>query len=378
MLLQRVGPTLDDLPLRVGLRDKRIPCSDLDFANVTRLDANENPHAPTQELVDEVIRCIGDAAVELHRRPDRDAMDLRRDLAGYLTAQTGVHLSAENIWAANSSDEVVQQLLRAFGGPGRIAMSFLPDYSMHPFVAGCTDIESHTVLRADDFGLDLAAAVSAVADRKPDVVLLASPNHLSGQSLSLVELRALLDVTPGILIVDETFGEFSSQPSAMTLLEEYPTKLAIVRTMSAAFAFAGGRVGYLVGTPSLVEAMHLVRLPYHLSALTQSAARAALRHAGDTSSNVAALVSERELVTSALIDMGFRVIAGEANFVLFGEFADARAAWQRYANAGVLIRDVGIPGFLRASIGLPKENDTFIWVSAYIGATEVPPRVRPA
>lgn len=378
MLLQSVGPTLDDLPLRVGLRDKLVPCPDLRFDKVTRLDADENPHAPTQALVDDVIRSIGDTATELHRFPDRDATDLRRDLAGYLTAQTGVHLSAENIWPANGSDEVVQQLLQAFGGPGRKALSFLPDYAMKPFAADCTDIETRETLRPDDFGLDLDLAASAIVARQPDVVLLASPHHSSGQSISLAELATLLDVTPGIMIVDETYGEFSSQPSAETLLEEYPTKLVIVRTMNTAFAFAGGRLGYLVGTPSLVEAMRLVRLPYHLSALTQSAARAALRHAGDSSNSVAALASERELVTSALSDMGFRVVPSDANFVLFGEFADARAAWQRYVNAGVLIRDVGIPGYLRASIGLPEENDTFIWVSAYIGATEVPPRVRPA
>lgn len=378
MLLQALEPTLDDLPLRVGLRESHLPGADLKFENVTRLDANEHPHAPSQELVDEVIRCLADTAIELHRYPDSDAVDLRRDLARYLARQTGVHLSFEHIFAANGSDELVQQLLHAFGGPGRIAMSFLPGCSLNPFAAGCTAIDSQTSLRPTDFGLDMDAAIGSVVERRPDVILLASPNHSSGQSVSLAELRELLDVTPGILIVDETCGEFSAQPSAVTLLEEYPAKLAVVRTMNTAFAFAGGRLGYLVGTPSLVEAMCLVRLPYHLSALTQAAARAALRHTDESLANVATLISERELVTTALKDMGFHVVPSEANFILFGEFADARAAWQRYANAGVLIRDVGIPGYLRASIGLPEENDTFMWVSAYIGATDVPPRVRRA
>jgi histidinol-phosphate aminotransferase len=184
----------------------------------------------------------------------------------------------------------------------------------------------------------------------------------------LPDLRRLLDVAPGILIVDEAYGEFSSQPSAITLVEEYPTRLVVTRTMSKAFAFAGGRLGYLVATPALVEALLLVRLPYHLSSVTQAAARAALRHADDTLGSVATLIAERERVTTALTSMGFRVISSDANFVLFGEFTDAPATWQRYLDAGVLIRDVGIPGYLRATTGLTDENDAFLRVSAQIAA----------
>jgi histidinol-phosphate aminotransferase len=189
----------------------------------------------------------------------------------------------------------------------------------------------------------------------------------------LIDLRRLLDVVPGILIVDEAYGEFSSQPSAITLVEEYPTKLVVTRTMSKAFAFAGGRLGYLVATPALVNAMLLVRLPYHLSTVTQAAARAALRHADDTLGSVATLIAERERVSTALTGMGFRVIPSDANFVLFGEFADAPAAWKHYLDAGVLIRDVGIPGYLRATTGLAQENDSFLRASAQIAATELAP-----
>jgi histidinol-phosphate aminotransferase len=314
---------------------------------------------------------VRDAAAELHRYPDRDATALRADLASYLSSQTGVALRTENLWAANGSNEILQQLLQAFGGPGRSAIGFVPSYSMHPIISDGTQTDWLEAKRADDFGLDVDVAVAAITDRRPDVVFLASPNNPSGQSVPLEDLRRLLDVAPGIVIVDEAYGEFSSEPSAVRLLADHPTKLIVTRTMSKAFAFAGGRLGYLAADPAVIDALLLVRLPYHLSVLTQAAARAALRHADDTLGSVARLIAERNRVSEALATMGFRVIPSDANFVLFGEFADAPAAWQRYLDAGVLVRDVGIPGFLRATTGLVDENDVLLDTSARISETEL-------
>lgn len=365
-------PTLDDLPLREDLRGKS-PYGAPQLAVPVRLNTNENPHPPSQALVDDVVRSVADAAADLHRYPDRDAVALRTDLAEYLSAQTGVRLGVENLWAANGSNEILQQLLQAFGGPGRTAIGFVPSYSMHPIISDGTRTEWLQAARADDFSLDVEAAVAAITDRQPDVVFVASPNNPSGQSVSLPDLRRLLDVAPGILIVDEAYGEFSSEPSAVALVAEYPTKLIVSRTMSKAFAFAGGRLGYLIATPAVIDAMLLVRLPYHLSSVTQAAARAALRHADDTLGSVATLIAERERVSTELTRLGFRVIPSDANFVLFGEFADAPATWQRYLDAGVLIRDVGIPGYLRTTTGLAEENDAFLRASAGIAATELAP-----
>ncbi|MDI3315705.1 MAG: histidinol-phosphate transaminase [Mycobacterium sp.] len=365
-----MNPTLGELPLRDDLRGKS-PYGAPQLAVAVRLNTNENPHPPSQALVDDLVRSVRAAAVGLHRYPDRDALALRADLARYLSAQTGARLGVENIWAANGSNEILQQLLQAFGGPGRSAIGFVPSYSMHPIIAGGTHTRWIPVMRAEDFRLDVDAAVAAVTEHRPDVVLLTSPNNPSGQSVSLPELRRLLDAVPGILILDEAYGEFSRQPSAVALLEEYPAKLVVTRTMSKAFAFAGGRLGYLVATPAVVEAMLLVRLPYHLSSVTQAAARAALRHADDTLASVATLVAERERVSAALSRMGFQVIPSDANFVLFGRFADAPTAWRRYLDAGVLIRDVGIPGYLRVTTGLAEENDAFLDASARLAATEL-------
>lgn len=363
-------PSLDDLPLRQDLRGKS-PYGAPQLAVPVRLNTNENPHPPSTALVEDVIASVGEVAVDLHRYPDRDAVALRTDLAAYLSVQAGVRLGVENLWAANGSNEILQQLLQAFGGPGRSAIGFVPSYSMHPIISDSTRTEWIQTARAADFSLDADAAVAAIVERRPDVVFVTSPNNPTGQSVSLADLRRLLDATPGILIVDEAYGEFSAQPSAVALVEEYPTKLVVSRTMSKAFAFAGGRLGYLVATPAVIDAMLLVRLPYHLSAPTQAAARAALRHADDTLGSVATLITERERVTTALSGMGFQVVPSDANFVLFGRFADAPATWQRYLDAGVLIRDVGIPEYLRTTIGLADENDAFLAASADLAVTEL-------
>jgi histidinol-phosphate aminotransferase len=360
--------TLADLPLREDLRGKS-PYGAPQLDVPVRLNTNENPHPPTKALVDDVTASVHAVAGDLHRYPDRDAVALRTDLAAYMTAQTGTPVTVENLWAANGSNEILQQMLQAFGGPGRSAIGFVPSYSMHPIISGGTQTEWLVANRAEDFSLDTDVAVQAIKEHTPDIVFVASPNNPSGQSVPLDDLRQLLGaMDAGMLILDEAYGEFSSQPSAVRLIDEYPAKLVVTRTMSKAFAFAGGRLGYLIAAPAVIDAMLLVRLPYHLSSVTQAAARAALRHADDTLGSVAKLIAERERITKALTGMGFRVIPSDANFVLFGEFADAPATWQRYLDEGILIRDVGIPGYLRATTGLAEENDALLAASARIGA----------
>ncbi|MGV9826275.1 MULTISPECIES: histidinol-phosphate transaminase [unclassified Gordonia (in: high G+C Gram-positive bacteria)] len=364
------GITVADLPLRDNLRGKsaygapqlRVPVI---------LNTNENPHPPSPELVADVAASAQSAAAALHRYPDRDAVALRTDLADYLTRATGVPLSVDNVWAANGSNEILQQLLQAFGGPGRSAIGFVPSYSMHPIISDGTDTTWLQAPRASDFSLDIAYAVAEVTNRAPDVVFLTSPNNPTGQSIPNDGLRAVIAAAPGIVIVDEAYGEFSEQPSAVELIDEFPTKVVVSRTMSKAFAFAGGRLGYLAAAPAIVEALQLVRLPYHLSVLTQAAARAALRHSTETLAGVSAIIAERKRVTAELAAAGFDVVDSDANFVLFGRFADAPASWRDYLDHGVLIRDVGIPSYLRVTIGLRAENDAFLDVSRSLATTNL-------
>lgn len=362
--------TVDDLPLRDNLRGKSAYGAPQLKVPVV-LNTNENPHPPSPELIADVAESAGAAAAELHRYPDRDAVALRSDLAAYLTAATGTHLGVENVWAANGSNEILQQLLQAFGGPGRAALGFVPSYSMHPIISDGTDTTWLEAKRSADFSLDIDYAVGEISARRPDIVFVTSPNNPTGASISNDGLRAIVDAAPGIVIVDEAYAEFSEQRSAVELIDEFPTKVVVSRTMSKAFAFAGGRLGYLAASPAIVDALQLVRLPYHLSVLTQAAARAALRHADETLGGVAKIIAERKRVVAELEKAGFDVVDSDANFVLFGRFADAPASWQRYLDNGVLIRDVGIPAHLRVTIGLADENDAFLDVSRKLATTDL-------
>lgn len=362
--------TLDQLPLREDLRG-RTPYGAPQLDVAVRLNTNENPYPPPPELVADVVAAVAGVAAGLHRYPDRDAVALRTDLAAHLTGTTGVVLGRANVWAANGSNEVLQQILQAFGGPGRTAMGFEPSYSMHPIIAGGTRTRWRPAPRRPDFSIDVDAAAGLLAAEAPDVTFLTSPNNPTGQSLEPSELAVLIDAAPGIVVVDEAYAEFSDRLSAITLLATHGHKLIVSRTMSKAFAFAGGRLGYLAAAPAVVDALQLVRLPYHLSVLTQAAARAALRHADATLASVALLRHERDRVVDQLAAAGYDVVPSDANFVLFGRFADAPRAWRAFLERGVLIRDVGIAARLRVTVGTPEENDTFLAVAADLVEGEV-------
>ena len=303
-----------------------------------RLNTNENPYPPSAEL----IRAIGDAVTSvagtLNRYPDRDAVALRDDLAAYL----GHGLTGDQVWAANGSNEIIQQLLQAFGGPGRTVIGFEPSYSMHPIIARTTATGWTSGARDDDFGLDPGRAVQAIREHQSDLVFLTSPNNPTGTAVPLAVLEAVCEAAPGMVVVDEAYAEFARDPAAtaLSLLPRYP-RLVVTRTMSKAFALAGARVGYLAADPAVIEALLLVRLPYHLSAVTQAVARAALAHAAEPLATVRALRGERDSVVGWLRGLGLTVADSDANFVLFGEFADAHEIWQSLLAQGVLIRELG-------------------------------------
>ncbi len=333
------------LPVRDDLRGATAyGAPQLDVA--VRLNTNENPYPPPPEVVADLREALAQAATGLNRYPDREARELREDLARY------VGHTAEGTWAANGSNEVIQQVLQAFGGPGRTVLGFEPSYSMHRLIATGTGSAWLAARRADDFTLPVDVAVAAVEAYRPDVTFLCSPNNPTATALPYDVVTAVYDATDGMVVVDEAYAEFSHAPSAVALLDGRP-RLVVTRTMSKAFALAGARVGYLAADPAVVDALRLVRLPYHLSALTQTAARVALRHAPVLLANVDALKAERDRLVAALPV----TVPSDANFVLFGA---REGTWQALLDRGVLVRDVGLPGWLRVTAGLPEENDAFL------------------
>jgi histidinol-phosphate aminotransferase len=348
-------PALDELPLRPELiGEKPYGAPQLDVA--VCLNVNENPYPPSEQVISEIAAAVAEAGRSLNRYPERDALDLREDLARYL----GHGLTAEEIWAANGSNEVMLHVLLAFAGPGRRVLSFAPTYSMYPEYARDTHSEWCTFPRRDDFTIDPDAAVTAMLETQPDVVLITSPNNPTGTAVSLATIRAICDVASGVVVVDEAYYEFarSGTPSALELLPHYP-RLAVSRTMSKAFAFAGGRLGYLAAAPAFIEALQIVRLPYHLSALTQAAARVALAHAPEMLAKVDQLRQARDDLARWLANYGLEVAESDANFVLFGRFANRHAVWRALLDRGVLIRETGPDGWLRVSAGTPVEMQAF-------------------
>jgi histidinol-phosphate aminotransferase len=345
---------LGGLPLRDDLRG--LTAYGAPQLNVAvRLNTNENPYPPPAELVADVGESVTAAATSMNRYPDRDAVELRAELAAYL----GHGLDASQIWAANGSNEVLQQLLQAFAGAGRTALGFEPSYAMHRLITLATGTTWLGSPLAADFTLSAATAAAAVAQHAPDVVFLCSPNNPTATALDPSVLAAVLDTAPGMVVLDEAYAEFSHRPSLLPALAGHP-RLVVTRTMSKAFGFAGARVGYFAADPAVVSAVQLVRLPYHLSALTQAAALAALRHADATLAQVAQLRADRDRMVRSLSDRGFDVVDSDANFVLFGGFADEKLVWQALLDQGILVRDVGLPGWLRVSVGTGAECEAFV------------------
>lgn len=350
---------MSSLPLRDELRGEvpyGAPQLDVDVV----LNTNENPYGPSPAMVADLAAAVGRIGAGLNRYPDREALEVRAALAAYLNGDGGGGLTAAQVWAANGSNEVMQQLLQAFGGPGRTALSFAPTYSMYPEYARNTSTRWVAGRRAEDWTLDREAALGLIAEEAPAVVFLTSPNNPTGTALPLDDVVAVCEAAPGIVVVDEAYAEFrrAGTPSALQLLPRFE-RLVVTRTMSKAFALAGGRVGYLAASADLVDAVRIVRLPYHLSSVTQVVALTALHHAPELLARVDDLRRERDELVAWLRAGGWQVAESDANFVLFGTFADRHAVWEALLARGVLIRETGPDGWLRVSVGTPSEMAAF-------------------
>lgn len=335
------------------------------------LNVNENPYPPNQAMINDIADAVAEASKHLNRYPDRDFFDLRQDLSDYLAEESDVRLSPEQIWAANGSNEIMLHLLLAYAGPGRSVLSFTPTYSMYSEYARDTFSDWHVLPRTEDFSVDLDALSEHLGRIRPAVILLASPNNPTGTALTGETLTAVLDAAKGngppdvpgadcLVVVDEAYAEFrrTGVPSALALLADYDN-LAVSRTMSKAFGAAGLRLGYLAASQELIGQLQIVRLPYHLSSLTQAAARAALRHSPAQLSQIASLRFGRDEIVARLNSLGLKTAPTDANFVMFGIFPDRHRIFSQLLDRGILIREVGPEGWLRVSVGTPEENESF-------------------
>ncbi|WP_404561414.1 histidinol-phosphate transaminase [Curtobacterium sp. AB7] len=363
--------TLEDLPIRDDLRGQSPYGAPQKHVRV-QLNVNENTHPVPDDVADDIVASIRQALATVNRYPDREFTELRESLARYL----GHGLSAEQLWAANGSNEVLQQLLQAFGGPGRSVLGFPPTYSMHSILASGTGTAWIPAQRDDEYRISPETVVAAIEQHRPDIVFLCGPNNPTGTPLPIETIEAAYAATNGIVMVDEAYAEFmpADVPSALTLLPGRE-RLVVSRTMSKAFAFAGARVGYMAAHPAVIDAVRLVRLPYHLSVLTQAAAVAALRHAPEMLAMVDDIKLQRDRMVTELQAMGYRTYETWSNFVLFGGVADPHAAFESLLERDVIVRDLGIPNHLRVSAGTEEETTAFLDAMRQVAAEQPPVRV---
>jgi len=348
------------LPIRSELADLK-PYGAPQISGVRALNTNENPYEVPAQVVTQMVEALPKVLANLNRYPDRDAVALREALAKYISKSADREFKIGNIWAANGSNEILQTLMLACGGRG--ALGFLPSYSVHPLIAKATGTPWISGQREASFNLDIKKAIGKISENKPGITFVTTPNNPTGTAtpyVALEELAIACSEVGGLLVVDEAYAEFSKEKSAVNLIAKYPN-VVVVRTMSKAFAFAGARVGYAICNDAIVDAMLVTRLPYHLSSMTQALALVALDNSKALLAEVDALVAERDRIATALGKLGFEVSPSSANFLLFRGFnADSKTAWESLVAAGILVRDVGLEGYLRVTIGLPGENAEFL------------------
>ena len=348
------------LPLRQDLRELSAYGAPQVPADAV-MNTNENPYPLSEKLAAAIAARVLEAAKNLNRYPDRDATVLRSKLAQFINSLSATTLNEKNIWAANGSNEIIQSLFMAFGSGS--ALGFTPSYSMHPLIAKVTSVNWLDGKRRDDHSLDVAVAVQQVLTEKPTLTFITTPNNPTGSVVKIFEIVELAKATAsigGLLVVDEAYAEFSSEISAVTLIAQYPNVI-VIRTMSKAFAFAGARLGYLIADPAVIDALQLVRLPYHLSAITQAVAEVALSFSDELLAGVDTLIAQREIVQAGLGKIGLTITPSAANFLLFGGFNQpADQLWRKLLDRGILIRDVGLLGQLRVTIGTAAENQAFL------------------
>ncbi len=352
--------SLDDLPIRDDLRGLKPYGAPQEHVRI-QLNVNENTHPIPEDVALSIVESIALAVRTVNRYPDREFTQLRESLADYL----GHGLTADNIWAANGSNEILQQFLQAFGGPGRSVLGFDPTYSMHSIIAAGTGTRWIPGERDDEFRVSPETAVATIEREKPDIVFFCSPNNPTGTPIHLETIVAAYEATDGMVLVDEAYAEFqpADLPNALSLLEGRP-RLVVTRTMSKAFAFAGARVGYLAADTAVTDALRLVRLPYHLSTFTQAAAIAAIDHTPEMLAMVDDIKAQRDRLLEELPKLGYPVHESWANFVLFGGVADPHALFEALLENDIIIRDLGIPEHMRVTAGTEAETTEFLDVLA--------------
>ncbi len=322
-----------------------------------RLNTNESPFTLPAGYTERLLERISE--LDLNRYPDREATVLRSGIA----ALHGVEVA--EIFAANGSNEVIQSLLLAFGGPGRTTLVFEPTYALHSHISRITGTTVIEAERGDDFVLHADHLAGVAREVDPDILFLCSPNNPTGGTDGPELVEAALAATTGLVVVDEAYGQFADTTALD--LRDLPDadRLVVSRTFSKTWALAGVRLGYLVADPSVVAGCFNVVLPYHLSALTQAAGECALAFNDEMDAHVAELVRQREALWSEMSGLDLELWPSRSNFILFRPTSKGgHDVWQDLVERSVLVRDCSswdrLDDCLRVTVGTAEENARFL------------------
>lgn len=347
------------LPLATRLKNVKAygaPVLDVELL----MNTNENPYQLPEKVIKDMLSELSSSLADMNRYPDRLQLELRDELANYVNQVTDNSITSNEVWAANGSNEILNQILVAFFDPGAKALGFVPSYSMHKILSEQNGYQFIEIPRNSDFSIDILNALEVIESEKPRIIFITSPNNPTGTIMSLSDLEKILHVAnDSVVIFDEAYGEFSREPSAVRLIGKY-SNLFVTRTMSKAFAFAGARVGYAIAQPESLAALGLVRLPYHLSTQTQILAKVALRNYKLLQSQVKQIINDREFMQKELTSLGLVSLASDANFFLLGRFKSKEKVFDALVKASILVRDVGIPEFLRVTVPSSEQSHLFV------------------
>ncbi len=348
--MSAVPPRRDSLASLEGYHSPQVVAA-------VRLNTNESPFPPPESWRDDLASAI--ERIDFNRYPDRSATELRAAL-GELHG-----VGADEVFCANGSNEVLQCLLLAFGGPGRRALLFEPTYTLHAHICALTGTVVVAGQRDAAFAVPEEEALALLGEVAPSVTFLCSPNNPTGRAESAGVVRTILERAPGLVVVDEAYGQFS--PWSALSLRRAPASagLVVVRTFSKTWSMAASRLGYLVAAPEVVASCEAASLPYHLSALSQAAGLLALRYGTEMEARAALIAEERGRLAAALAALPVETWPSDANFILFRPLAmSADGVWKGLLERSVLVRNcsswAGLPGCLRVTVGTPSENNRFL------------------
>lgn len=324
---------------------KEIPCR-------VKLDANESPYDLSKSILTDLSSSKNKRLFRtLNRYPDPEGKAIKKIISSDL------RLKPANILLGNGSDELIYYLITTFGGP---VLYPVPTFSMYGIISKTLNERCIPVPLDNEFDIDIEPVLKTIRKERPKLIFLSSPNNPTGNCFSSEKILKIIEISKGIIVVDEAYHLFSSEMGFLPLLKDYKN-LAIMRTLSK-IGLAGLRLGFLIADTDIIEEVNKVRLPFNVNSISLAVAGKVLRDKSKLNSVVKLIASEREKLFEEMEKIkGIKPFPSEANFILF-KTKDPDRVYKALLKKGILVRNIkdAIKGCLRVTVGTPRENKTFL------------------